>query len=105
MVHTVEEIRTCTPANPNEAAPEAAMPQAAWEALLRDAVQGLAPPYPHQTLRRWLQTTHLQAWAIGAPQDPPTTHHQHTGKGKGTSKGRARDRKGHPGKGARRGPN
>ena len=44
MVHTFEEICTCTPASPNEAAPEAAMPQAAWEALLRDAVQGLRPP-------------------------------------------------------------
>ena len=41
MVHTFEEIRTRTPANPNEAAPEAAMPQAACEALLRYAVQGL----------------------------------------------------------------
>ena len=45
MVHTFEEVRTRTPANPNEAAPEASMPQAAWEALLRDAVQGLRPPY------------------------------------------------------------
>ena len=41
MVHTFEEIRTHTPANPNEAALEASMPQAAWEALYRDAVQGL----------------------------------------------------------------
>ena len=32
MVHTFEEVRTRTPANPNEAAPEAIMPQAAWEA-------------------------------------------------------------------------
>ena len=30
MVHTFEEVRTRTPANPNEAAPEAIMPQAAW---------------------------------------------------------------------------
>ena len=29
MVHTFEEVRTRIPANPNEAAPEAAMPQAA----------------------------------------------------------------------------
>ena len=61
MVHNFEEIRTRTPANPNEAAPEAVMPQAAWEALLRDAVQGLCHPYNPQTLRRWLQTTHPQA--------------------------------------------
>ena len=46
MVHNFEEVRTRTPADPNEAAPEAIMPQAAWEALLRDAVQGLRPPYP-----------------------------------------------------------
>ena len=38
MAHTFEEIRIRTPANPNEAALEAAMPQAAWKALLRDAV-------------------------------------------------------------------
>ena len=38
MVQTFEEIRTCTPANRNKAAPEAAMPRAAWEALFRDAV-------------------------------------------------------------------
>ena len=104
MVHTFEEIRTRTPANPNEAAPEAGMPQAAWEALLRDAVQGLHPAYTPQTLRRWLQTTHPQAWAIGAPQAPPVPQHHHTRKAKGTGKGGARDGKGHPGKGARRGP-
>ena len=45
MVHTFEEVRTRTPADPMEAAPEAIMPQAAWEALLHDAVQGLRPPY------------------------------------------------------------
>ena len=102
-VHTFEEIRARTPANPSEAAPEAIMPQAAWEALLRDAVQGLRPPYTPQTLRRWLQATYPKAWAIGAPQPPPPPRHHHTGKGKGTGKGRPRDRKGHSGKGARKG--
>ena len=38
MVHTFEEMRTRTPADPKEAALEAIMPQAAREALLRDAV-------------------------------------------------------------------
>ena len=38
MVHTLEEIRTRTSVNPNKAAPQAAMPQTAWEALLLDAV-------------------------------------------------------------------
>ena len=51
-MHTLEEMRTPTPADPNEAAPEAIMPQAAWEALLRDAVQGLCPPYTPQALRQ-----------------------------------------------------
>ena len=60
MVHTFEEVRTRTPADPNEAAPEAIMPQAAWEALLRDAVQGLRAPYTPQALRQWLQATHLK---------------------------------------------
>ena len=51
MVHTLEEVRTRTPANANEAASEAMMPQAAWEALLCDAVQGLRPPRTPQALR------------------------------------------------------
>ena len=101
MVHTFEEVRTRTPADPNEAAPEAIMPQAAWKALLRDAVQGLRPPYTPQALCQWLQATHHQAWAIRAPSPP---RHHHTGKGEGKGKGRARDSKGHSGKRAWRGP-
>ena len=89
-MHTFEGIRTRIPTNPNEAAPEAAMRRAAWEVLLRDAVQGLRPPHSPETLRRWLQTTHPQAWAIGAPQAPAPPHHHHTGKGKGKGKGRER---------------
>ena len=53
------------------------MPQAAWEALLRDAVQGLRPPYTPRALRQWLQATHPQAWAIGAP--PPNLPPPHRG--------------------------
>ena len=98
-MHTFEEPCTRTSTDPNEAAPEAIMPQVAWEALLRDAVQGLWPPYTPRTLRQWLQATHPQAWASGAPPPP---HHHHTGKGKGTGKGRARGREGHSGKGARK---
>ena len=101
MVHTYEEMRTRTPAYPNKAAPEAIMPQAAWEALLRDAVQGLRPPSTPQALRQWLQATHHQAWAIGAPSAP---RQHHTRKGKDKGKGRARDSKGHSGKRAQRGP-
>ena len=101
MVHTLEEMRTRTPADPNEAALEAIMPQAAWEALLRDAVQGLSPSYTPQVLRQWLQATSPQAWAIGTPFPP---RHRHTRKGKDKGKGRARDTKGHLGKRARRGP-
>ena len=33
-MHTFEKIRIRTPANTNEAVPEADMPQAAWEALI-----------------------------------------------------------------------
>ena len=101
MVHTFEEMHTRSPAVPNEGASEAIMPQAAREALLRDAVQGLRPPYTPQALRQWLQATHPQAWAIGAPS--PSRHH-HTRKWKDKGKGRARDSKGHSGKRARRGP-
>ena len=103
MVHILEEIHDRTPANPNKAAPEAVMPQAVWEALLRDAVQGLRPPYTRQTFRQWHQTTHPQALAIGAPKIPTPPHHHHTGKGKGTGKGRLRDGNEHPGKGAGKG--
>ena len=99
MVRTFEEIRTRIPANLNEPRLEALMPEAAWEALLRDAVQGLCRPYTPRNLRRWLQTTHLQAWATGVPQAPPQPHHHHTGEGKGNRKGRARDGKGHPARG------
>ena len=102
MVHTLEEIRTCTPATRNEAAPEAAMLQAAWQALLRDVVQGLHPPHTPATLRRWLQTTPRHG--PSAPHRPPQPDHHHTGKGKGKDKGRARGGKGHPGEGVRRGP-
>ena len=101
MMHTFEEMRTRTPADPNEAASEAIMPQAAWEVLLLDAVQGHRTPYTPQALRQWLQATHPQAWAIGAPS-PPRQHHTRKGKDKG--KGRASDSKGHSGKRARRGP-
>ena len=88
MVHTFEEVRTRTPADPKEAAPEATMPQAAWEALLRNAVQGLGPPYTPQAVRQWLQATHPQAWAIGAPlPTPPPPHREGEGHGQGEGKG------------------
>ena len=90
MVHTFGKICTPTPANSNEASPEAAMPQAAWEALLRHAVQGLRPPYTPETLRQWLQTTHPQTWAISAPQACPPPHQHHTRKEKGKGKARAK---------------
>ena len=70
------------------------MPQAAWEALLPDAVQGLRPPSTLETLRRWLQTTHSQSWAISAPQPPPPIppppHWKERGQGPGKGKGRER---------------
>ena len=104
VVHTFEEMRTRTPADPNEAASEAIMPQAAWEALLRDAVQGLRPPHTLQAPRQWLQATHPKARATGAPSAPRLSRHDHTRKGKDKGKGRARDTKGHSGKRAQRGP-
>ena len=103
-MHTFEEICTRSPANPKEAPLDDTMPQAAWEALLWDTVQGPRPPNTPETLRRWLQTTDPQAWAIDAPQASPPGHHHHIGKGRGMGKGRDGDRKGHSGKGARKGP-
>ena len=94
MLHTFEEIRTRTPANHSEAALEATMPQAAWEALLRDVVQALRPPHTPETLCQWLHTTNSQAWAIGAPQAPPPTpqqpHREEKGQGQGKGKGSER---------------
>ena len=104
MVHTFGEMRTHDPTDPNKAAPEAIMPQAAWEALLRDAVQGLRPPYTPQALRQWPQAAQPQAWANGAPSPPRPSRHHHTRKGKDKGKGKARDTKGHSGKRAPRGP-
>ena len=68
------------------------MPQALWEALLRDAVQSLRPPYTPQALRQWLQTTRPQAWAAGSPPHaaPPAT----TTPGRGRT--RAREGQGAP---------
>ena len=104
MVHTFKDIRTRTPANPNKAAPGAAMPQAAWKAPLRDAVQGLRPPQTPQTLRRWLQTTRPQAWAIGAPQPPPPIPAPPHRKGKWYGQGEGRGREGTPRQGGKEGP-
>ena len=80
------------------------MPQAASEALLRDAVQGLRPPTPPQALRQWLKATHAQAWAAGAASPPRPSRHHHTRKGEDKGKGRARDTKEHSGKRTPRGP-
>ena len=86
-MHTFEEIRTRTPASPNEAAPEAVMLQAAWEALLQDAVQGLRPPYTHQTPLPVAPDHPPQGVGTRRPTEPPPPHQQHTRKGKGTGKG------------------
>ena len=95
MTHTFEGILSRTRANPNETAPEAAMPPRAWGTLLPDAVQGLRPPNTPQTLRRWLHPAHPRAWAIGVPQTAQPPHHQGTmkvkGKGKARGKGTGRD--------------
>ena len=94
MARTFEEIPTRPRANPNEAAPEAAMPQAAWEALTLDAVQAFRPPHTPVTLRRWLQTNLPQAWTIGAPQPPhptpPPPDLKEKRQGQGKAKGRER---------------
>ena len=88
MVHTFEEVRTHTPAEPNEAAPEAIMPQAAWQALLHDAVQSRRPPYTPKILRQWLQATHPQG--LGHRRPPPNrppSHRGGEGHGQGEGKG------------------
>ena len=94
MVHTFEEIRTRTPANPNEAAPEAAMPQAVLEALLRDAVQGLRPPYTLPNPPPVASDHRPQGRGHGRPTGPPLTppppHRDGKGHRQGEGKGRER---------------
>ena len=55
------------------------------------------PPYTPTTLRRWMQTTHPEPWAIGHPPASPSPNRQGTGrrqsKGKSHGKG-ARKRAG-----------
>ena len=104
MVDNFEEIRTRTPANPKGAPQEAIMPQMAWEALLRDVVQGLRPPYTPKPPRQWLQATHRHAWAISAPQTPPPPHDHHTGKEKGHGQGEGKGQKGTLRQGGKEGP-
>ena len=99
-MHTFEEIRTRTPANPKEAALEAVIPQAVWEALLQDAVQGLCPPYTSQTLCLWLHPPDPRR-GPSAPHKPPPNATTTT---PGMERGQAGDGKGHPRKGARKDP-
>ena len=101
MVHTFKEMRTRTPADPNEAAPGAIMPQAAWEALLRDAVQGLRPPLHPRSPPPMAPGHPPPGRGHWRPLPTPPPPHQ---EGKSKGKGRARDTKGHSGKRARRGP-
>ena len=93
---TLDEILSRTPADPSDPAPEAAMPRRTWDTLPRDAVQGLCRPYIPEILRRWVQTTHCQAWANGAPEASPRPHHQHTKKAKGKRKGLQQEGKERP---------
>ena len=91
MVHTFEEIRTRTPADPNEAALEAIMPQAAWEALLRDAVQGLRPPYTPQSPPPMAPGHPPPGLGHGRhlpnPPLPPPPHQEGEGQGQGEGSG------------------
>ena len=104
MVHTFEEVRTRTPADLNEAPSEAIMPQVAWEALLRDAVQGLRPPYTPQAPPPVAPGHPPPGLGRRRPLPTPPSRHQHTRKGEDKGKGRARDTKGHSGKRAPGGP-
>ena len=80
---TFEELLGRSPHVPDDTALQAAMPQSACELFIRDAVQGLCPPYTPETLRRWLQTTQPNAWAIGASQGPAITPPPKHGEGTG----------------------
>ena len=87
MVHTFEEVRTRVPADPNEAAPEAIMPQAAWEALLRDAVQGLCPPYTPEPSANGSRPPNPRPGPAAPPPTPAPPHREGKGHGQGEGKG------------------
>ena len=89
-LNTCPEMLPRFPSDPDGTAPEATMPRRAWKTLLQDAVQGLRSPYTPTPLCQWLQTTHPQAWAIRAPQSPPTAGHKGTGKRQGRWKARGK---------------
>ena len=104
MVHTDEEIRTRTPANSNEVAPEAIMRQAARKALLPDAVQGLRPPYTPQN-RPPMGPGHpppgVGPWRhTGPPPTQPPPHRE----GKGHRRGEGTGWKGTLRQGGKEGP-
>ena len=87
MTHNFEEILTPTSANPNETAPESAMPPRAWGTLRRDAVQGLCPPLHPRNYPPMAPDGPYQVWAIGAPQTPPPTPPPGHWEGKGQREG------------------
>ena len=94
MVHTFAEIRTRTPANHNEAAPEATMPQSALEALLQDAVQGFRPPsHPRNPppVAPDHPTPGLGHRRPTGPTPGPTPRHRE-GKGDGQGEGKGQKR-------------
>ena len=73
MVHTFEEVRTRTPADPNEAAPEAIMPQAAWEALAGTRSRASAPPTPHEPSANGSRPPDPRPGPAAPPPHPTTT--------------------------------
>ena len=104
MVHTLEEIRTRTPVNPSEAALEATMPQAAWEALLRDAFQDLRPPL-HPPNPPPVAHDHPPP-GVGhrRPTGPPPTPPPPDREGKGHGQGEGKGQKGTLWQGGKEGP-
>ena len=91
-MHTFEEVRTSTPADPYEGAPEAIMPQAAWEALLWDAVQGLRPPL-HPPNPPLMAPGHPPP-GLGQRRPPPPTPPAPQREGKGHGQGEGKGQRG-----------
>ena len=90
MIHTFDQIRTRTPADP-KTAPEAVMPQAAREALLRDAVQDLHPPLhprnPPQVAPDHPAPGMGHRRPTGLATTPPPAHREGKGQGEGPRQG------------------
>ena len=87
MVHIFEEVRTRTPVVPNEAAPEAIMPQAAWGPSSATQSKASAPPTPPKPSANGSRPPTPRPGPSAPPPTLPPPHREGEGHGQGEGKG------------------